>query len=104
MLSLWFRALAKYLVGGLLFVCLMLSLALWVEKRHAHKLQDQVVSLSAELKRISAERDNQKRETSERIKVVERVIRDADGRAKVVESAPPAPECRTKPEVLQADL
>jgi hypothetical protein len=42
MLSLWFRALAPYITGGLLFLCLMLGLAWQVEKRHSHKLETQL--------------------------------------------------------------
>jgi hypothetical protein len=96
--------LLKYIAGGLLFVSLMLGLALAAEKRHSAKLQSQVVSLSAELKRITDEHNSQKATTKENIKIVTKLVHDADGKAKVVEQAPPAKECRTKPEVLQADL
>jgi hypothetical protein len=97
--SLW-----KYGAGFLLFLCLMLGIALKIERQHSANLQAQVVTLATELNQISDARNNQKATTKENIKVVARTIREADERAKRVEQAPPAPNCRTKPEVMNADI
>jgi hypothetical protein len=58
----------------------------------------------AQLQAISAKRNEQKVVTRDRIKVVERTIKSADERAKVIEAAPPAPDCKTNSQVLGADL
>jgi hypothetical protein len=58
----------------------------------------------AQLDAISTKKNEQKAVTAERIKVVTRTIRDADERAKVVETAPPAPGCKTNAQVMGADL
>lgn len=53
---------------------------------------------------ISTKRNDQQTVTRDTIKVVTKTIHDADQRAQIVEKAPAAPDCKTKPEVLQADL
>jgi hypothetical protein len=58
----------------------------------------------AQLDAISSKRDVQRQVTRDNIKVVTRVIHDAEDRARVVETAPVPQGCVTKPEVLQADL
>ena len=98
-LSFW-----QIMFGLALMVAGALSMRLLTEQRHSAKLSRQLSKAVAELNRISSAKNNQKTVTRENIKVVERVVHDADERAKVVEQAPPAKECRTKPEVLQADL
>jgi hypothetical protein len=107
LLSLWFRALAPYLCAALLALLAVQTVRIEGFKIWPFSvtgLKAELADVKAELKRVSDAKNVQKRETKERIKVVERVIRDADGRARTVEQAPPAPECRTKPEILQADL
>jgi hypothetical protein len=80
------------------------TLRLGAEQRHAHKVEAQLSKAVEKLNAISSKRDQQKRETSERIKVVTRTIHDAEGRAKVVEQAPLPGDCKTPPQVMQADL
>lgn len=58
----------------------------------------------ARLEAISTAKNEQKAETTERIKVVTRTIHDADGKAKVIENAPLPGNCKTPVEVSQADL
>jgi hypothetical protein len=79
-------------------------IALLSAHRQNRKLEQRVVSLSGELQKISAAKNKQQVVTKETVKVVTKLVHDADGRAKVVEDAPPANDCKTKPEVLQADL
>jgi hypothetical protein len=57
-----------------------------------------------QLDSISTEQNEQAVQTKTRIVSVIKTIHDADERAKVVEQAAPAKDCKTKPEVLQADL
>jgi hypothetical protein len=58
----------------------------------------------AQLDAISSRRDVQRQVTRDNMRVVTRVIHDAEDRARVVETAPVPQGCKTKPEVLQADL
>jgi cob(I)alamin adenosyltransferase len=97
-------ALWKWLFGGSLFLCIMLGIGLQIEKRHSHKLNDRVVSLTNELNRISTAKNEQKVITQEKIKVVTRTIREAEKRAEKVEQAPLPGQCRTPDEVLKADI
>jgi hypothetical protein len=92
-------------------LCIVLCLALAIDHiallsahRQNRKLQHQVVLLSGELQKISTAKNKQQVVTKETVKVVTKLVHDADERAKVVEDAPPAPNCRTKPEVLNADV
>jgi hypothetical protein len=89
---------------GLALLLVVQTVRVKSEQRHAHKVETQLSKAVAELNSISSKRDDQKRETAERIKVVTQTIHDADERAKLVEKAPPAPNCRTKPEVMNADI
>jgi cob(I)alamin adenosyltransferase len=97
-------ALWKWLFGGSLFLCIMLGIALQIEKRHSHKLNERVISLTAELNRISTVKNEQKVVTQEKIKVVTRTIHEAEKRAEKVEQAPLPGQCRTPQEILSADL
>lgn len=103
-MSLLLSPLLKYVCGGLLFVCLMLGLALHVERVHAHKLERRVTELSATLKRITTAKDTQHTVTKTNIVTVTKTIHDADGKARKVETAPLPGNCRTPSAVLQADL
>ena len=92
-------------------LCLVLCLALAIDHiallsahRQNRKLEQRVVSLSGELQKISAAKNKQQVVTRETVKTVTKLVHDANERAKVVEDAPPAKDCRTKPEVLNADV
>jgi hypothetical protein len=78
------------------------------ESRHWHKQSDRYEKLyaadHATLQRISSTRNEQAQRTGENLKVVTKVIHDADERARVVERAPPAPGCKTNQAVMGADL
>jgi len=90
-----------------LVLCLTLAIdhiALLSAHRQNRKLEQRVVSLSGELQKISTAKNKQQVVTRETVKVVTKLVHDADGRAKVVEDAPPAPGCHTKKEILDADL
>jgi hypothetical protein len=58
----------------------------------------------AQLDSISSKRNEQKIQTETRIVSVREKIKEADGRAEKVESAPLPGGCRTPPEISQADL
>jgi hypothetical protein len=58
----------------------------------------------AQLDAISSRRNEQRVQTEKRIVSAQRTIHDAEDRARVVETAPVPQGCKTKPEVLQADL
>ena len=90
--------------GAALILAGVQTLRLKAEQRHATKVESQLSKAVAELNKISTARDTQKVVTQNNIVTVERIIHDAEGKARVVEQAPVAPNCRTKPEVLQADL
>jgi hypothetical protein len=98
------RSLAEIACIILGLACLVLVIGNRAEKRHSAKLQAQVVSLNAELTKLSTAKNDQKVITAEKIKVVLQNNRDADGRARKIEQAPVPGGCKTKPEVLQADL
>jgi hypothetical protein len=98
------RSLAEIACIILGLACLVLVIGNRAEKRHSAKLQAQVVSLNAELTKLSTAKNGQQVITRDRIKVVTKTLHDADGRARVVENAPAAPNCKTKQEVMSADL
>jgi hypothetical protein len=68
------------------------------------KRDGQIVKLTGELQRISTAKNDQATVTGERIVTVTRIVHDAEGRAKVVESAPLSGGCKTPVQVLGADL
>lgn len=79
-------------------------LSLKSEQRHSAKVEAQLAKAVGELHRISSVRNEQKRETSERIKVVERTIREKEREAERVEQAPLPGNCQSPSEVMRADL
>lgn len=89
---------------GLLALFMVQHFQLIGARHEATKWQRQYALIHTQLDAISTARNNQAAETKTRIETVTKIIHDADGRAKAVENAPPAPNCKTKPEVLQADL
>lgn len=94
----------KYGCAGLLVVSLLLGLALAMERRASAKKDARIVKLTAELTRISTER-NEQRETTKRTIAETRVIyRDTERRAERVERAPVAPNCATPDAILESDL
>jgi hypothetical protein len=100
------------IVGFALGLLLLLDhAALLISHRENGKLKDQLHTAIAarddykrQLDSISTKRNEQAVQTKTRIASVIKTIHDADERAKVVEQAPSAPGCRTKPEILGADL
>jgi hypothetical protein len=84
------------LLGAIALICYQSS--------QIHKWHERSLALSAKLDAISTKRNEQKRETGERIKVVTRTIHDAEGRAEKVERAPLPGNCRSPQEVLDADI
>jgi hypothetical protein len=58
----------------------------------------------AELKRIGEEKSSQAQRTETGIKQAERGGQEADRKARVIEAAPTAPDCKTPPEIVGADL
>jgi hypothetical protein len=80
------------------------TLRLGAEQRHAHKVEAQLSKAVEKLNAISSKRDQQKRETGERIATIKKQIRHADDQAKVIEQAPLPGNCKTPPEVMGADL
>ena len=95
----------KYGAGFLAFVCIMLGIALAVEKRHSSKLEDRNAKLSAIVSDYNAKSKETQKQTE---RVITRYIRvdapEADKRAREVERAPLPGECKTPSAVLQADL
>jgi hypothetical protein len=98
------RSLAEIACIILGVACAILIAANKAEKRHSAKLQAQVVSLDAELAKLSTAKNEQQVVTRDNIKVVTKLVHDADGKAKVVEQAPVPGGCVTKPEVMNADV
>jgi type III secretory pathway component EscV len=78
------------------------------DKRHATKVEAQLTkerdSYKSQLDSISTAKNEQKVVTQTRIVTVVQHIKDADKAARVVESAPPAPGCRTNSAVMGADV
>ena len=94
----------KILGGVMLGLILLLALGWQIEKRRAGKLQGQVISLSAELQRISTAKNEQKAETSVNIAKAEKGQKRAETLAKRIEAAPVSGQCKTPPEIMGADL
>jgi hypothetical protein len=74
------------------------------EQRHSTKVEAQLGKAAAELNAISSKKNDQAVVTRDRIKIVTQRIHDADGKARAVEQAPLPGNCKTPPEILQADL
>jgi nucleoside phosphorylase len=68
------------------------------------KWQPKVDALKAQLNAITTARDTQKVVTKTQIVTATKIIHDGNGKAQIVEQAPPAPNCKTKPQILGADL
>lgn len=86
----------------------LLTLVYRAEKRHEAKVvaqyEKRISALNAEIVSITSAKNEQKVITHENIRVVTKVVHDADQRAKVVENAPPAPDCHHDTSMLGADL
>jgi biopolymer transport protein ExbB/TolQ len=83
---------------------LLLLLALGVVDRRADKWEAQSLKLSAELKRISTEKNEQRTETDENIAEAEKGRKGAETIAKRIEAAPIELGCKTPAEIMGADL
>jgi hypothetical protein len=89
---------------GLVVLILVQHFELAHARSEAARWHKQAIGLSEKLQQISDAKDQQKQVTREKIKVVTQRVHDADGKAKVIEQAPLPGQCKTPPEVLQADL
>jgi hypothetical protein len=96
--------LTQYLMIGKLVALLGCIALICYQSSQIHRWHKHSEGLSAKLEAITTAKNTQKQTTAEKIKVVTRTIHDADERARIVEKAPPAPNCATKPEIMAADL
>jgi hypothetical protein len=87
-----------------LFLILTLGAAWQIERRGHAKASHRIVELTAELKRISTAKNEQKVITRDRIVIADKGRSEAEGRAKVIEVAPLPGNCKTPSEVLGADI
>jgi hypothetical protein len=94
----------KYASIGLAALCLILFAMYSIEKRGAQKWKARADAHHAELQRISSAKDEQKVITRDRIVVAERVVKQADDRAKRIEAAPLPGQCKTPEAIMGADL
>jgi hypothetical protein len=93
------------IVGAIaLAVILSLSIALWAADRRADKWEAQSLKLSAELRRISTQKNEQGVRTERIIVEVEKERQGAERIAKRIEAAPLPGQCETPDAVLVADL
>ena len=101
------RSLAELAAMALAILFVVQHFAL-VDARHdAAAYEKRYLGVKNELERVSSAKNEQQIVTRDNVKVVTRVIHDADGRAKVVEQAPiPPTDCHgvTPSGVLQADV
>lgn len=91
-----------YCALGLLVAALIVALSL--ERRHSRKLTERNAFLVSELQRITTAKDEQRKETVRTIVVAEKGNRDAERRARVVESAPLEGQCKTPAEIMGSDI
>jgi hypothetical protein len=97
--------LVQKIVGSIaLAVIISLSIALWAADRRADKWEAQSLKLSAELKRISTQKNEQKVRTERIIVEVEKEREGAERIAKRIEAAPLPGKCETPGEIMGADL
>jgi hypothetical protein len=80
------------------------TLRVSAEKRHSAKVEQQLAKSVTELNRLTSAKNQQHTITKTNIVTVTKRIHDAEGRAKIVETAPLPGRCQTPPEVLGADL
>jgi hypothetical protein len=80
------------------------TLRVSAEKRHSAKVEQQLAKSVAELNRLTSAKNTQHTITKTNIVTVTKRIHDAEGRAKIVETAPLPGQCRTPPEIMGADL
>lgn len=94
------------IVGGLAVLLAILALfaAYKGEQRHSAKLQGQIVKLTAELERISSEKNEQRTETVKTIAKADAGNKVAEKTARKIEAAPVKGDCSTPAEIMGADL
>jgi hypothetical protein len=80
---------------GLAAFALVQHFQLAGERRHSAKVEAQLAKATVQLQRISSVKNVQKRETANRIEHTRVIIKQADERAKVVETAPLPGNCVT---------
>jgi hypothetical protein len=98
-LSLW-----QIICLGLAGFAIVQHFELAHERKNSAAWQKRYTAAQTQLTRISDARNNQKVITVDRIKIVHQKLSAANDKALVIEQAPPAKDCRTKPEVMGADL
>jgi hypothetical protein len=80
------------------------TLRVSAEKRHSAKVEQQLAKSVTELNRLTSAKNQQHTITKTNIVTVTKRIHDAEGRAKIVETAPLPGQCRTPQEVRDADI
>jgi uncharacterized membrane protein len=80
------------------------TLRVSAEKRHSAKVEQQLAKSITELNRLTSAKNQQHTITKTNIVTVTKRIHDAEGRAKIVETAPLPGQCRTPQEVRDADI
>ena len=98
------RSVLELAFMAMVAVAAIQTIRVGAEQRHSAKVERQLSKTVAQLQAISSKRNEQRQVTTERIRVVTRTIRDADGKAKAIEQAPLPGNCKTPREVLRADL
>jgi hypothetical protein len=92
---------------GIGLLCLALAVQTLRLGHRSNQLEKERIAsneLRAELKRISTAKNEQAKRTEGNIEQAERGNKEADDRARKIEEAPTAPDCKTPPEILGADL
>jgi hypothetical protein len=74
------------------------------ERKNSAAWQKRYTAEHAEMLKLSSAKNEQKAVTVDRIKIVHQKMSAANDKALVIEQAPPAKDCRTKPEIMGADL
>jgi hypothetical protein len=102
----WLSSLSFWQLASLALACLAVvqHFAIADARHDRDAYQSQRDGYKAQLDAISTKRNEQRVQTQLRIVSAQRTIHDAEDRAKVVETAPPAPGCKTNAQVMGADL
>ena len=95
----------KWTSAGLLFLCIMLGIALQIEKRHSAKLTERNAALAQKLDQLAAEAKQKQSEQKDTItRYRTQVLPQVEKRVEIVERAPLGKNCETPREVLGAGL
>ena len=94
----------RYATGIAGFLCIMLGIALVVERAHSRKQAARIVELSATIQRLEDEGKQKQSEVREVIKAGKERVVVVEREAKRIEQAPLPGNCRTPVAVMGADL